>query len=348
MNQPNSVQPIPVNWPKNYQCAPELYSSEIQWPRITIITPSFQQGAYIEDTILSVLNQNYPNLEFIIVDGGSTDETVKILEKYSDKLAWWISEKDKGQSDAINKGLAKATGEIVNWLCSDDMLMPGALFQIAQAFRNPETNIVCGWSRQFSENQDYGLACTTLYKSFPELIYISHICQPATWYRLETLKRFAPINIGLHYAMDSEIWIQYLFTQGRNGIKEIPAILTAYRYHESSKTISLDYKFKEDKVGLIYPVLKCLHAPNFLLNFYQAESRSNFYQKKDLQIIHPEVPQKEILEYYILETISVAKIKKQYLFLIQLILTLFTLNPFRPIYIWKVWFKTKITPKLYQ
>jgi len=343
-----SVKPIPDNWPSLHECPKELYRPDIEWPKITLITPSFQQGEFIEDTILSVLHQNYPNLEFIIVDGGSTDQTISILQKYSNKLTWWISEKDQGQSDAINKGLEKATGQIVNWLCSDDMLMPEALFNIAQAFTNPKTNIVCGWSRQFSLNQDYGLACTTLYKSISELLYVSHICQPATWYRMETLKKLAPVNVGLHYAMDSELWIQYILMNNREGISEIPSVLTAYRYHDSSKTISLDYKFKADKLGLIYPVLKCLHAPSILLEYYKDLSKSDFYQKENLKSIHPKISRQEILEYYTLETISLSKVKKQYWILFQLIFFLIRSNPFRPIYIWRFWLKTKIAPKLFQ
>ena len=330
-----------------HECPKELYDSGFAWPKITIITPSFQQGGFIEDTILSVLHQNYPNLEFIIVDGGSTDQTISILQKYSDKLTWWISEKDQGQSDAINKGLEKATGTIVNWLCSDDMLMPNALYHIVQAFRNQQTNIICGWSRQFSTEKDFGLACTTLYKSFQELLYFSHICQPATWYRMETLKRLMPVNIGLHYAMDSELWLQYLLMNGKNGIKEIPNVLTAYRYHDSSKTISLDYKFKADKIGLIYPVLNCLNAPNLLLKYYKSLSKSDFHIKKILTPIHPEIDRIKTLEYYTLETISISKVKRQYWILIRLLLYLIWLNPLRPFYIWKYWLKTKIAPKLF-
>lgn len=347
MMDTSSFHPIPPIWPREFQCSAELYQGIEDWPMITIITPSYQQGIFIEDTILSVLNQNYPNLDFIIVDGGSTDHTVQILEKYSSKLSWWISEKDKGQSDAINKGLEKAKGSIVNWLCSDDMLMPGALFHLANAFRNGETNVVCGWSRQFSDTKDFGLACTTLYKSLPELIYISHICQPATWFRMDILKKYAPINTGLHYAMDSEIWIQYIFNHGLNQVKEIPTVLTAYRYHDSSKTISLDYKFKEDKVGLIYPVLKCLNAPKVLLNYYRDFSRSEIYRKPEMQTIHSEIPKLKIIEFYLLETISVAKIKRQYLQIIKLLCLLIALNPFRSFQVWKHWLKTKIAPKLF-
>ncbi|MEI9912662.1 MAG: glycosyltransferase family 2 protein [Bacteroidota bacterium] len=108
--------------------APELL------PGITIITPSFNQGRFIEETILSVIEQGYPNLEYIIMDGGSKDETVEVIKKYNSRISYWVSEKDNGQSDAINKGLHKATGDIINWINSDDQLVPGSLWIIAQHF----------------------------------------------------------------------------------------------------------------------------------------------------------------------------------------------------------------------
>jgi len=103
-------------------------------PKISIVTPSFNQGQYIEETILSIVNQNYPNLEYIIIDGGSTDNTVEIIKKYEKHLAYWVSEKDKGQSEAINKGFRKATGDIVCWINSDDFFMPGSLLKVGERF----------------------------------------------------------------------------------------------------------------------------------------------------------------------------------------------------------------------
>ncbi len=107
----------------------------IKYPKISIITPCFNAVNYIEQTILSIIEQNYDNLEYIIIDGGSTDGTVDIIRKYEDKLAYWISEPDQGQSDAINKGIAKATGDIFNWINADDYLEADALTRVAEAFR---------------------------------------------------------------------------------------------------------------------------------------------------------------------------------------------------------------------
>ena len=113
----------------------------MDYPKITIIVPSFNQGQYIGETLSSIINQDYPNLELFVVDGGSTDNSVEVIKKYEQHLTWWVSEKDKGQSDAINKGLSKATGEIINWICSDDLLTEGSLKNVATYFLNISDDI---------------------------------------------------------------------------------------------------------------------------------------------------------------------------------------------------------------
>ena len=115
----------------------------VDLPRITIITPSYNQGEFIEQTIESILSQGYPDLEYIVMDGGSTDETVNILEKYEGQL-YWVSEKDRGQAHAINKGWHRATGDIYAWLNADDLLNPGALTKVAREFSDPKTHWLCG------------------------------------------------------------------------------------------------------------------------------------------------------------------------------------------------------------
>src|SRR5688572_2633651 len=154
-----------------------MSSSVVQkkYPKISIITPSYNQGEYIEKTILSVLEQNYPNLEYIIIDGGSTDNSTEIIRKYADRITYWISEPDKGQSDAINKGLKLATGDIVNWLNSDDYYEPGALFKVAEAFNNPEVNVFAGRSHLFTGVD------TIVYDSQGTDIYPENLAKTIGW-----------------------------------------------------------------------------------------------------------------------------------------------------------------------
>src|SRR5262249_45830023 len=136
--------PVKAGWPwaAEIQNFPQMMSDGRNWPRISIVTPSYNQGRYIEETIRSVLLQGYPNLEYIIIDGGSTDETIEIIERYHDGLTFWSSEPDNGQSHALNKGFARATGQILAWINSDDMYLPGAFARIATAFEHDRVDVV--------------------------------------------------------------------------------------------------------------------------------------------------------------------------------------------------------------
>src|SRR5215207_10437488 len=122
-----------------------MMNSASNQPKISIITPSFNQGQFLEASIRSVLEQDYPNLEYIVVDGGSKDDSVEVIKKYQDRLAWWVSEKDKGHADALNKGFSRATGEILAWLNSDDIYFPGAISEAVSVLkRQPEVGMVYG------------------------------------------------------------------------------------------------------------------------------------------------------------------------------------------------------------
>lgn len=130
-----------------------MNSTEKEYPKISIVTPSYNQGSYLEETILSVLNQKYPNLEYIIIDGGSTDSSVEIIKKYASYLSYWVSEKDSGQSEALNKGFNRASGEIIAWLNSDDLYCENTLHIIAEKFmEHPEVGIVYGDVINFMAN----------------------------------------------------------------------------------------------------------------------------------------------------------------------------------------------------
>lgn len=210
--------------------------------KISVITPSFNQAAYLEKTIQSVLDQNHSNLEYIIIDGGSVDGSVDIIRKYEKNLAYWVSEKDKGQSDAINKGFRKATGDIVGWINSDDYLAPGMLQRIDKEFAKDENiGIVYGDVQFIDENDDY----LRLYK-VPKISYEGllrgspDIAQPGSFYRADALKKTGLLDETLRYVMDYDLWLRL----GKVAkIQYVPGVLAYFRIHTVSKTKSEGFAF---------------------------------------------------------------------------------------------------------
>ena len=222
-------------------------------PKISIITPSYNQGQYIEQTIQSVLNQNYPNLEYIIIDGGSTDNTVEIIKKYEKQITYWVSEKDRGQSHAINKGIEKCTGVLFNWLNSDDYLEPGALHKIAETYLATNANIIIGTTK--IENVTTGEKSEFITKEFDSLgktISRINFWQPSVYILLNDVIKTGKTTESLHYGMDTEMYIKILLMKGHKGIKVIPEVISHYRIHESSKTGSLLNKFHGDVSSVFY------------------------------------------------------------------------------------------------
>ena len=206
-------------------------------PRITIVTPSFNQGRYLEQTIRSVLDQGYPNLEYMVVDGGSTDESPEIIRRYADRLAWSVVEKDRGQSHAVNKGLARATGDIYAYLNSDDFLYPGALHAVAEAWQAGHEWIV-GWVMTLD---------ATGGGEWPELprphgtvadwFVTNPLPQQGTFWAARFTKELGPFREEFRYVFDYDFWMRLRFRA-----KVEPYILrrclASYRMHETSKTVS--------------------------------------------------------------------------------------------------------------
>jgi glycosyltransferase involved in cell wall biosynthesis len=203
-------------------------------PKISIITPSFNQGRYLEATIRSVLDQNYPNLEYIVMDGGSTDESVAILKRYEGQLAFWQSAPDGGQADAINRGFARSTGDIMAWLNSDDILLPGALARVAKAFANPTTNVITGMRKIVTPE---GAISRNWYPELPVPVILQHICvvaQETTFWRRQVYEKIGPLDAGFHFALDYEYWQRML----ANGYRFtfLPHFLAGFRKHPEAKT----------------------------------------------------------------------------------------------------------------
>lgn len=181
------------------------------WPRISIVTPSFNQAGYIGETMESVLGQGYPNLEYIVVDGGSTDGSADVIARYSDRLAYWTSEPDDGQTDALAKGFRRATGGIMGWLCSDDLLEPGSLFEVAETFaRNPAWQVVYGdglWID--AAGGPLRPQKEIPFNRFVFLYDYNYLPQPSTFWRRGLYERVGGLDPSFDLAMDADLWARF-------------------------------------------------------------------------------------------------------------------------------------------
>lgn len=248
-----------------------------KYPKISIVTPSFNQAQFLEETILSVINQNYPNLEYIIIDGGSTDGSVEIIKKYEKHMTYWVSEPDKGQSHAINKGLLHCTGDIFNWLNSDDYLEEGALLNIADAYKQNRFNVLCGYCKVIDEKSkkvinQYRLR---ILETLEATIFEDYMNQPGTFYRLAIIKEFGCVNETLHYIMDLELWIRYLCKYGLNNIFMSYDILANFRIHDLSKTSVSKVGFSKETRAVYNYLIQQLELPYWIKNLFK-DSEVNY------------------------------------------------------------------------
>lgn len=242
--------------------------------KISIITPSYNQGQFIKKTIDSVLSQKYQNLEYIVMDGGSTDSTLSILRSYGEKIKWF-SKKDNGQSDALNKGLRIASGEIVGFINSDDYLLPGSLQKINSVFiENPDIKWLTGRCATVDEKNQEVRSWITLYKniltlfsSLQLLLVANYISQPATFWRrsLTKEKNIGFFDTNLHYSMDYDYWLKI---SARYSLYRIADLLACYRVHQHSKAVTSPKKQFETEYAIASkyttsPVLLGLHKLHF-------------------------------------------------------------------------------------
>ncbi len=207
------------------------------WPRITIVTPSYNQGRFIEETIRSVVLQEYPNLEYIIIDGGSTDNTVEIIRKYESRITYWVSEKDRGQTHAVNKGWGMATGEILGWLNSDDFYMPGALHQVALSYQQGGRGMIYG-DCQVADASSLirpGVKCMADY-SLIRLLSEYTMPQPAVFVTRDLIDEIGILDERLHYAMDFDYFLRAWMSHSANHFYYTQHILAVSREHPSTKS----------------------------------------------------------------------------------------------------------------
>jgi glycosyltransferase involved in cell wall biosynthesis len=216
---------------------------------VSIVTPSYNQAAFLEQTIQSVLGQEGASIEYLIVDGGSTDGSAEIIRKYADRLAWWVSERDAGQAEAINKGLQRAKGEIVAWLNSDDLYLPGAIAQAMAAFQAyPGAGLVFGDAMTIDPQErqigrlafgDWGL---------DELMGFRIICQPAVFMRRSVLERAGYLDPSYHYLLDHQLWLRIACL---SPVHHIPQILAQARHHPGAKNVAQPEGFSRETLRLL-------------------------------------------------------------------------------------------------
>ncbi len=208
--------------------------------KISVVTPSFNQAKYLEATLRSVLEQDYPHVEHLVIDGGSTDGSVDILRKHSSRLAYWCSEADRGQADAIAKGFQRATGEILCWLNSDDVFLPGALRAVAQFFhRHPEAEAVCGGAyiinSQGQPVRRFGHCTLGVKATFNRFRFYGQdgVYQQATFWRRGAYEAVGGVNRELQFIMDRDLFTRLAC---RQPFRQLPALLACFRIHEECKT----------------------------------------------------------------------------------------------------------------
>jgi glycosyltransferase involved in cell wall biosynthesis len=214
------------------------------FPSISIVTPSYNQGQYLEETICSILDQKYPNLQYIIIDGGSTDNSVEIIKKYEKHLSYWVSEKDKGQTDAINKGIAKCTGEIFNYINSDDILLPRSLERVAATW-NEGAIWQVGWCKYLEiGGGDWPYVVRDIGRK-ADWFLENPIPQQSSFFARKIFDQIGLFREDLHYCFDYEYWMRMHF---KAGLK--PAVvrqcMSAFRLHDSSKTVTVWDKFMKE------------------------------------------------------------------------------------------------------
>ena len=226
-----------------------------QLPRLSVIVPSYNQGAYLEETLLSVINQNYPNLELIVIDGGSTDNSVDIIRKYEYQIAYWVSEKDRGQSHAINKGIQKATGEWLSMLNSDDCYMPGALHYIFGEIPYHKYDFLhgnCFGGETIKNSLEYRYPSKEKESLFKLLLFFydaPHIIpSQSVFIRKKIVDEVGALNEDLHYCMDLDYYCRIALTTAKRFFYE--KTICFYRFNEFTKSGSLPHLVRAESLDI--------------------------------------------------------------------------------------------------
>lgn len=278
----------------------------------SIITPSYNQESFIKETIDSVISQE-ADVEYMVIDGGSNDGSADLIKSYEKQLSFWVSEKDNGQSHAINKGLKRATGRIANWLNSDDFYLPGALEYVKSHFNESITGLGATSELFNSKGIIKQSRGTDVYPgNLPKTIGWARIDQPETFFSKESWDKVGLLNEDLHYCMDREWWMRYLYEFGLDSFKRVEKPIVRFRIHDDSKTFTSQPSFLKEHHSLFYKmglVAEYKEATNFMkdhldlnedletaisgwkdrdlalssFNYYLLKTGEEFYAKSDFE-----------------------------------------------------------------
>jgi glycosyltransferase involved in cell wall biosynthesis len=223
-------------------------------PLVSIITPSFNQGEFLEATICSVLDQDYPNIEYIVMDGGSTDDSVAILQRYTERITHWESQPDRGQAHAVNKGLQLARGSILGWLNSDDLLLPGTVSLVVKTFRDtPEIDVVYGRLERIDE--EGRLVPTPILPkdrndfSKERVLGECLVNQPGAFWQREIMEKAGFLDERLKYTLDYEYWIRLALAGTR--FVRLPEVVARFRLSARSKTVSQATEMAQEQIQVL-------------------------------------------------------------------------------------------------
>ena len=241
-------------WTEQADPVPGTQPDGDPWPTISVVTPSYNQGAFIEETIRSVLLQRYPNLEYIVVDGGSADETVQILEKYDPWIDHWVSERDDGQSDAVNKGFGRASGDIFAWLNSDDYYAPGALVNMATAFASADSDVGAMVGTGHKVNREGDIVYTPPGSDLTRDDFLNwmnggNFMQPACFFRRAAWEQAGPLRTDLEYPMDVDLWLKMIRAYR---FERIDATIAYAHVHERAKTVGESQRTRAETILLLH------------------------------------------------------------------------------------------------
>jgi glycosyltransferase involved in cell wall biosynthesis len=255
----NDLPPAPLGksgwpWTEQSASAPLAEMKLPRYPRVTVVTPSYNQAEFLEETIRSVLLQGYPNLEYIVIDGGSTDGSVDVIEKYSSHIDYWISERDDGQASAINRGWMRASGEVIAYLNSDDLLLPGAVHAVVgKLLEEPAVDLLYGTALWMDRGGSSFHSWPVTHFDACALLMMNFIAQPAVFFRSRVFDRIGYLNERLHYSLDYEYFIRLSQVGVLQALERQLAIV---RVHSSAKTSHGDENFFIEELLLFEELLE--------------------------------------------------------------------------------------------